>query len=70
MAKHTLKSCFVNNARFSKYVWPFYNIMHESINGLFPSKFTPLVNSSTAPNSPRYIQPSGLSHFVSMRKLC
>ena len=22
----------VNSARFLKYVWPFYNIMHESVN--------------------------------------
>ena len=31
MAKHTLKSC-VQTARFLKYVWPFYNIMHERVN--------------------------------------
>ena len=42
MAKHTLKkSCGVNTARFLKYVWQFYNIMHERVNpfhttGLFP----------------------------------
>ena len=31
MAKHTLKflQCGVNTARFLKYVWPFYNIVHE-----------------------------------------
>ena len=27
-----LKSCGVHTARFSKYVWPFYNIMHERVN--------------------------------------
>ena len=27
------KSCDVNTARFLKYVWPFYNIMHESVKG-------------------------------------
>ena len=26
-----LKSCGVNTARFLKYVWPFYNIMHERV---------------------------------------
>ena len=31
MAKQTLKSCGVNTARFLKYVWPFYNIMHERV---------------------------------------
>ena len=31
MAKHTLKSCGVNTARFLKYVWPFYNIIHERV---------------------------------------
>ena len=34
MAKHTLKSCGVNTARFLKYVWPFYNIMHERVKYL------------------------------------
>ena len=23
----------MNTARFLKYVWPFYNIMHEKVNG-------------------------------------
>ena len=32
MVKHTLKSCCVNIAKFSKYVWPFYNIMDEMVN--------------------------------------
>ena len=27
-----LKSCGVNTARFLKYVWPFYSIMHEKVN--------------------------------------
>ena len=27
-----LKSCGVNTARFLKYVWPFYNIIHERVN--------------------------------------
>ena len=26
-----LKTCGVSNARFLKYVWPFYNIMHERV---------------------------------------
>ena len=26
-----LKSCGVHTARFLKYVWPFYNIMHERV---------------------------------------
>ena len=26
------KSCGVDTARFLKYVWPFYNIMHERLN--------------------------------------
>ena len=30
MAKHT-KSCGVYTARFLKYVWPFYNTMHERV---------------------------------------
>ena len=25
-------SCGVNTARFVKYVWPIYNIMHEKVN--------------------------------------
>ena len=25
------KSCSVNTAKFLKYVWPFYNIMHERV---------------------------------------
>ena len=31
-AQTLLKSCGVNTARFLKYVWPFYNIMHERVN--------------------------------------
>ena len=27
-----LKSCGLNTANFLKYVWPFYNIMHERVN--------------------------------------
>ena len=26
-----LKSCGVNSARFLKYIWPFYNTMHERV---------------------------------------
>ena len=33
MAKHTLK----NTARSLKYVWPFYNIMHERVNNNYRS---------------------------------
>ena len=29
--KIILKSCGVHTARFLKYVWPLYNIMHESV---------------------------------------
>ena len=29
--KILLKSCGVHTPRFLKYVWPFYNIMHESV---------------------------------------
>ena len=29
-----LKSCSVHTARFVKYVWPFYNIMHERVNNV------------------------------------
>ena len=29
------KSCGVNTARFLKYVWPFYNIMHEKVKASF-----------------------------------
>ena len=31
MAKHTLKILRLNTTRFLKYVWPFYNIMHERV---------------------------------------
>ena len=26
-----LKSCGVNNAKILRYVWPFFNIMHEKV---------------------------------------
>ena len=29
------KSCGVNTARFLKYVWPIYNIMHERVKKIF-----------------------------------
>ena len=29
------KSCSVHTARFLKYVWPFYNIMHDTVKRLF-----------------------------------
>ena len=29
-----LKSCGVHTARFLKYVWPFYKIMHERVTNL------------------------------------
>ena len=32
MAKHTLKSCGVDTARFLNYDRPIYNIMHEKVN--------------------------------------
>ena len=31
MAKRTIKSYSVHTARFLKYFWPFFNIMHEKI---------------------------------------
>ena len=31
-----LKSCFVNNPRFLKYVWPFYDIMYKRVNRTYP----------------------------------
>ena len=31
MAKHTLKILRCSHLRFLKYVWPFYNIMHERV---------------------------------------
>ena len=37
--KILLKSCGVNTARFLKYLWPFYNILHERVkNKTFRSK--------------------------------
>ena len=32
-----LKFCGVHTARFLKYVWPFYNIMHERVNQSLPT---------------------------------
>ena len=32
MVKHTLRILRVHTAIFLKYVWPFYNIMHERVN--------------------------------------
>ena len=32
MTKQTLQFLGVNTARFLKYVWSFFNIMHESVN--------------------------------------
>ena len=31
MTKHTFKSCWVHTANFLKYVWPFFNIMHQRL---------------------------------------
>ena len=31
MVKHTLKILWCPIAKFLKYVWPFYNIMHERV---------------------------------------
>ena len=30
------KFCHVHTARFLKYVWPFYNIMHEKVKNVLP----------------------------------
>ena len=30
-----LKSCGVNTARFLKYIWQFFDVMHESVNLLY-----------------------------------
>ena len=32
MTKHTYQTYFVHIVRFLNYVWPFFNIMHESVN--------------------------------------
>ena len=32
-----LKFCGVNTERFVKYVWPFFNIMHERANRFYTS---------------------------------
>ena len=32
MTKHTLKSRGVRSARFLRYVWSFFNTMHERVN--------------------------------------
>ena len=32
MAKDILKSCGTHSAKLLKYVWPFFNIMHDRIN--------------------------------------
>ena len=31
MAKYALTTYGVNTAKFLKYVWPFFNIMHEGV---------------------------------------
>ena len=35
------KSCGVNTARFLKYVWPFYNIMHKRVKWVWKILDTP-----------------------------
>ena len=37
-----LKSCGVHTARFLKYVWPFYNIMRERVNGALVQQQKPI----------------------------
>ena len=37
------KSCSVHAARFLKYVWPFYNIMHERVNKILKSEIGSLI---------------------------
>ena len=32
---HTLQFCVTNKATFSKFVWPFFIIMHKRINAKF-----------------------------------
>ena len=36
MAKHIFKILRYEHARFLKYAWPFYNIVHERVNNLYP----------------------------------
>ena len=36
----------VHTTRFLKYVWPFYNIMHESVNALILHSFTAMTLNS------------------------
>ena len=43
MAKHTLKISRCSTARFLKYVWPFYNIMHERVKRKLDLKTTYLI---------------------------
>ena len=41
MAKHTIKILRpVNTARFLKYLWPFYNIMHERVKAMERALFS------------------------------
>ena len=39
MAKHTLKILLCEHRKIFKYVWPFYNIMHEWVKRKQPLKF-------------------------------
>ena len=48
MAKHTLKILWCSIARFLKYAWPFYNIMHERVKNIFLKKLRLLKHSSVA----------------------
>ena len=41
-----LKSCGVNTAKFFKYVWPFYNIMHERVKVKLDAEMWRIVNES------------------------
>ena len=39
MAKLLLKSCSLNTARFLKYVWTFYSIMHERVKDIHKNHY-------------------------------
>ena len=38
MAKHTIKILRCEHRKIFKYVWSFYNIMHERANGMIHTK--------------------------------
>ena len=61
MAKHTLKSCGVNTARFLKYVWPFYNIIHERVKEQSHSEYKIKKGKETPQNKAKVSKTDSLS---------